>query len=183
MKINKTFIDDLLILEPSRIIDSRGYFSETFRKDILENHLGYEINFVQKNESFSYKNVLRGIHFQKKPFDQSKLVKVNFGKVLDVAVDLRNNSKTFGKFFSITLSHENQKQLFIPKGFGHAFITLSKFAYLSYMVDNYYSKDHDSGIKFNDTTLGIKWSTDYKKICVSKKDKSLKKFISNKKYW
>ena len=171
MKINKTFIEDLLIIEPQLFKDERGFFYESYNK----NNLDINIVFVQDNESKSYKGVIRGLHFQTPPFEQTKLVRCVSGNILDVAVDLRTNSKTYGKSFSIELSSENNKQLFVPKGFAHGFQVLSEIAIVSYKVDNYYNPDSDSGLIWNDKDLSIDWNLDLKPI-LSKKDLKLISF-------
>ena len=171
MKINKTFIEDLLIIEPQLFKDERGFFYESYNK----NNLDINIVFVQDNESKSYKGVIRGLHFQAPPFEQTKLVRCVSGNILDVAVDLRTNSKTYGKSFSIELSSENNRQLFVPKGFAHGFQVLSEIAIVSYKVDNYYNPDSDSGLIWNDKDLSIDWNLDLKPI-LSKKDLKLISF-------
>ena len=171
MKINKTFIEDLLIIEPQLFKDERGFFYESYNK----NNLDIDIVFVQDNESKSYKGVIRGLHFQAPPFEQTKLVRCVSGNILDVAVDLRTNSKTYGKFFSIELSSENNKQLFVPKGFAHGFQVLSEIAIVNYKVDDYYNPDSDSGLIWNDKDLSIDWNLDLKPI-LSKKDLKLISF-------
>jgi len=171
MKINKTFIEDLLIIDPQLFKDDRGFFYESYNK----NNLDINIVFVQDNESKSYKGVIRGLHFQAPPFEQTKLVRCVSGNILDVAVDLRTNSKTYGKSFSIELSSENNRQLFVPKGFAHGFQVLSEIAIVSYKVDNYYNPDSDSGLIWNDKDLSIDWNLDLKPI-LSKKDLKLISF-------
>ena len=171
MKINKTFIEDLLIIEPQLFKDERGFFYESYNK----NNLDINIVFVQDNESKSYKGVIRGLHFQAPPFEQTKLVRCVSGNILDVAVDLRTNSKTYGKSFSIELSSENNKQLFVPKGFAHGFQVLSEIAIVNYKVDNFYNPKSDSGIIWNDKDLSIDWNLDLKPI-LSKKDLKLISF-------
>ena len=171
MKINKTFIEDLLIIEPQLFKDERGFFYESYNK----NNLDIDIVYVQDNESKSYKGVIRGLHFQAPPFDQTKLVRCVSGNILDVAVDLRTNSKTYGKSFSIELSSENNKQLFIPKGFAHGFQVLSEIAIVNYKVDNYYNPKSDSGIIWNDKDLSIDWNLDIKPV-LSEKDLKLDLF-------
>jgi len=168
MKINKTFIEDLLIIEPQLFKDDRGFFYESYNK----NNLDINIVFVQDNESKSYKGVIRGLHFQAPPFDQTKIVRCISGNILDVAVDLRTNSKTYGKSFSIELSSENNKQLFVPKGFAHGFQVISDEAIVNYKVDNFYNPKSDSGIIWNDKDLSIDWNLDLKPI-LSKKDLKL----------
>ena len=160
MKINKTFIEDLLIIEPQLFKDDRGFFYESYNKNNLDKV--NNVVFVQDNESKSYKGVIRGLHFQVPPFEQAKLVRCVSGKIFDVAVDLRTNSKTYGKFFSIELSSENNKQLFVPKGFAHGFQVLSETAIVNYKVDNFYNPKFDSGIIWNDKDLSIDWNLDLK---------------------
>jgi dTDP-4-dehydrorhamnose 3,5-epimerase len=171
MKINKTFIEDLLIIEPQLFKDERGFFYESYNK----NNLDINIVFVQDNESKSYKGVIRGLHFQAPPFDQTKLVRCVSGNILDVAVDLRTNSKTYGKSFCVELSSENNKQLFVPKGFAHGFQVISDEAIVNYKVDNFYNSKSDSGIIWNDKDLSINWSLDLKPI-LSEKDLKLISF-------
>jgi dTDP-4-dehydrorhamnose 3,5-epimerase len=171
MKINKTFIEDLLIIEPQLFEDDRGFFYESYNKKTLDKN----IVFVQDNESKSVKGVIRGLHFQIPPFEQTKLVRCVSGNILDVVVDLRSNSKTYGIFFSIELSSENNKQLFIPKGFAHGFQVLSEEAIVNYKVDNFYNPKYDSGIIWNDKDLSIDWNLDIKPV-LSAKDLKLISF-------
>ncbi|MEA3418938.1 MAG: dTDP-4-dehydrorhamnose 3,5-epimerase [Campylobacterota bacterium] len=170
MKFIKTDISDVIIIEPIVFADDRGYFVETFREDKLEEAIGHSVDFVQDNESKSTYGVLRGLHFQLPPFAQSKLVRVINGKILDIAVDIRKGSPTFGKYVSIELSEENKRMLFIPRGFAHGFVVLSEEAIFSYKVDNYYSKEFDRGIAFNDPTLNIEWQLDSDALRLSVKD-------------
>ena len=172
MKINKTTISDLIIIEPKVFLDSRGYFFEPYNKKVFDKFFG-DTNFVQDNESKSSKGVLRGFHFQKPPFEQAKLVRCIQGEVLDIALDLRKKSKTYGKYEKVLLSGENKKQFFIPRGFAHAFLVLSRTAIFSYKVDNIYVPESDSGIIWNDPTLSIDWGLDKSKLIVSEKDKKL----------
>ena len=162
MKINKTFIKDLLIIEPQLFKDDRGFFYESYNKNNLDKVIN--IVFVQDNESKSNKGVIRGLHFQAPPFEQTKLVRCVSGNILDVAVDLRTNSKTYGMSFSIELSSDNKKQLLIPKGFAHGFQILSETAIVNYKVDNYYNPKSDSGIIWNDKDLSIDWNLDIKPL-------------------
>ena len=173
MKINKTFIEDLLIIEPQLFKDDRGFFYESYNKNNLDKVVN--VNFVQDNESKSNKGVIRGLHFQKPPFEQTKLVRCVSGSILDVAVDLRKNSKTYGKSFSVELSSENNKQLFVPKGFAHGFQVISDEAIVNYKVDNFYNPKSDSGIIWNDKDLLIDWNLDIKPV-VSVKDLKLISF-------
>lgn len=172
MEIIKTLINGLVIIQPKVFEDERGYFMESYKENFIKENFP-EINFIQENESKSTYGVLRGLHFQMPPFEQTKLVRVIDGEVLDVAVDLRDNSPTYGRWESIVLSGENKKQFFIPKGFAHGFIVLSKQAIFSYKVDNLYSPDHDSGIYYKDTSLGIDWLLNDNDIILSEKDKKL----------
>ena len=171
MKINKTFIEDLLIIQPQLFKDDRGFFYESYNK----NNLDINIVFVQDNESKSYKGVIRGLHFQAPPFEQTKLVRCVSGNILDVAVDLRTNSKTYGMSFSIELSSDNKKQLLIPKGFAHGYQVLNETAIVNYKVDNYYNPKSDSGLIWNDKDLSIDWNLDLKPI-LSVKDLKLISF-------
>ena len=173
MKINKTFIEDLLIIEPQLFKDDRGFFYESYNKNNLDKVIN--IVFVQDNESKSNKGVIRGLHFQAPPFEQTKLVRCVSGNILDVAVDIRKNSKTYGKSFSVELSSENNKQLFVPKGFAHGFQVLSETAIVNYKVDGFYNPDSDSGLIWNDKDLSIDWNLDLKPI-LSKKDLKLISF-------
>ena len=166
MKINKTFIEDLLIIEPPLFKDERVFFYESYNKKKLDKIIN--IVFVQDDESKSYKGVIRGLHFQKPPFEQTKLVRCICGKILDVVVDIRKNSKTYGKYFSIELSSENNKQLFVPKGFAHGFQALSEEAIVNYKVDNFYNPKSDSGIIWNDKDLSIDWNPNIKPVISSK---------------
>jgi len=180
MEIFKTPIDGSIVLSPTLFSDDRGSFYESYKKTILDDILGYKVEFVQDNESFSSKGVLRGLHFQKGVYAQAKLVRVVHGAVLDVAVDLRLESPTYGQHFSIELSSENKKQLFIPRGFAHGFVVLSDTALFSYKCDNYYNKSSESGIIYNDPTLNIDWKFPDDQLQLSKKDLELPQFKSLK---
>ncbi|HFQ61684.1 MAG TPA: dTDP-4-dehydrorhamnose 3,5-epimerase [Epsilonproteobacteria bacterium] len=170
MKISKTKIEGVLLIEPKIFGDDRGYFTETFRKDLFENVVGHKVDFIQDNESKSSFGVLRGLHYQLPPFSQSKLVRVIEGSVLDVAVDIRKGSPTYGKYVAIELSDENKKQLFVPRGFAHGFLVTSPTAIFSYKVDNYYAPEYDRGILYNDFTIGIDWNIELEKVLLSDKD-------------
>lgn len=170
MKFIKTKIPDVVIIEPNIFLDDRGYFMETYRYDKLKEAIGYTVDFVQNNESKSSYGVLRGLHFQLPPFAQSKLARVIKGKILDIAVDIRKGSPTFGKYVSVELSDDNKRMLFIPRGFAHGFVVLSDEAILSYQVDNYYSKESDRGIIFDDPALNIDWQIDIEDLQLSNKD-------------
>jgi len=173
MEFIKTEISDVWIIENKKWKDERGYFAETYRKKELDKIVGYSIDFVQDNESKSSKYVLRGLHYQLPPFAQSKLVRVISGKILDVAIDIRKSSPTFGQYVAVELSSENMRQLFLPQGFAHGFVVLSDEAIVNYKVDNYYAPNYERGIKFNDDELAIKWGVDDNKIIVSDKDNIL----------
>ena len=170
MKFTKTNIDDVVIIEPQVFIDDRGYFCESFSQEKFEENIG-SINFIQDNESKSAFGVLRGLHFQKPPYAQAKLVRCVKGKVLDVAVDIRKESPTYGKHVAVELSEENKKQLFVPRGFAHGFIVLSEEAIFSYKVDNKYAPSHEDGVLWNDETLNIDWGIPLEEIILSEKDK------------
>lgn len=172
MKFIKADIPDIIIIEPHVFKDERGYFFESFKQNELNEFLGYEVNFCQENESKSTYGALRGLHYQEPPFAQAKLVRVIQGSVLDVVVDIRKNSITFGKHFEIELNEENKKQLFIPNGFAHGFVTLSETAIFSYKVDNYYNKEFEKGLAFNDSALGINWRLNQNQLKISFKDRS-----------
>ncbi len=163
-------IPDVFVIEPKVHGDHRGYFIETFRQDKLEEALGYKINFIQDNESKSSKGVLRGLHFQLAPHAQSKLVRVIEGSVLDVAVDIRRGSPTFGQHVAVELSGDNKKQMFVPRGFAHGFIVLSETATFAYKVDNYYSPECDRGLAFDDADLNIDWLLAKDSLSLSEKD-------------
>lgn len=170
MKFSRANIPDIIIIEPEVLIDERGYFFESFKQDKLNQFLGFDVNFCQENESKSTYGVLRGLHYQKAPFAQAKLVRVIHGSVLDVAVDIRKDSPTFGKHIEVELNDVNKKQLFIPKGFAHGFVVLSETAIFSYKTDNYYNKEFERGIKYDDPTLIIDWKIKKDDIKISPKD-------------
>ena len=172
MNIISTKIPDLKIIQRRVFEDSRGYFFESFNQRQFETEIGAS-KFVQDNESSSVYGTLRGIHFQKPPFDQDKLVRVIQGNVWDVAVDLRPNSATYKQWFGVELSGENKQQLFIPKGFGHAFLVLSKSAIFAYKVSAYYAPDYDAGIRYDDPELSIDWPLPEKDFVTSEKDRKL----------
>tara|TARA_B110000263_G_C15131570_1_gene429112 strand:+ start:90 stop:641 length:552 start_codon:yes stop_codon:yes gene_type:complete len=172
LKILKTSIKDLVVIEPEIFYDSRGYFFESYNQNLFIKKLG-DFKFIQDNESKSPKGVLRGFHFQKPPFEQAKLVRCIQGEVLDIALDLRKNSTTYGKYEKVLLSGENKKQFFIPRGFAHAFLVLSENAIFSYKVDNVYAPQSESGVMWNDPSLLIDWVIDESKLIISDKDKSL----------
>lgn len=176
MKFTRTEIPDVVICEPQVFGDDRGYFVETFRQDKLEDFIGYKIDFCQDNESKSSYGVLRGLHYQLTPHAQTKLVRVITGKVLDVAVDIREGSPTFGKHVAVELTEENKKQLLVPRGFAHGFVVLSEEATFAYKVDNYYSPECDRGMAFDDKDLNIDWKLPLDKMNLSEKDKKQPSF-------
>ena len=182
MKKIETYINDLIIFEPEIYRDERGYFFESYNKKELKN-INVDSDFVQDNESSSSYGVLRGLHFQEEPFDQAKLIRCLKGEVLDVVVDLRKKSSTYLKHFSIKLSDVNKYQLYIPKGFAHGFVVLSKNATFSYKVDNYYSPNHERGIIWNDSSLNIDWKVPKNKIIISDKDQKLPSLLWKKKIY
>ena len=175
MEIVKTSIEGLVIIQPKVFDDERGYFMESYKESFIKENFP-DIHFIQDNESKSSYGVLRGLHFQKPPFEQTKLVRVIEGEVLDVAVDLRKESPTCGKWESLILSGLNKKQLLIPRGFAHGFIVLSNYAVFAYKVDNIYAPEYDSGIYYNDSSLGIDWQLKEEDIIVSDKDRILNNF-------
>lgn len=172
MEFLKTTLEGVLLIKPTVMGDERGYFSEIFRQDKFEEAVGHKVNFIQDNESKSAKGVLRGLHFQAPPFAQSKLVRVLEGEVLDIAIDIRLDSPTYGQHYSTVISLENKQQLFIPRGFAHGFVVLSDTAVFSYKVDNYYSPESDSGIAFDDPDLAIDWKIPLEQLSLSDKDKN-----------
>jgi dTDP-4-dehydrorhamnose 3,5-epimerase len=170
MKFTRTEIPAVIVCEPNILKDERGYFFESFKKEVFEDFIGGHINFIQDNEAKSTKGVLRGLHYQLPPFAQSKLVRVVKGSVLDIAVDIRKSSPTFGKYEAVELTAENKLQLFIPKGFAHGYVVLSDEAIFSYKVDNYYNKESERGIMFNDPALQIDWKLPANELIISEKD-------------
>jgi dTDP-4-dehydrorhamnose 3,5-epimerase len=172
MKITKTPLADLLLLEPQVYEDPRGYFIESYQQAWFDTHVA-PTAFIQDNESKSSRGVLRGLHFQSGAFAQAKLVRVLQGEVLDVVVDLRPNSPSFGQHFKVILNDDNKKQVFIPRGFAHGFLTLSETAVFAYKVDNHYSKAHEGGIAYNDPDLAIDWGLTATEILISEKDAEL----------
>lgn len=172
MEIIKNSIEGLVIIQPKVFKDERGYFLESYKESFIKENFP-DIHFIQDNESKSSYGVLRGLHFQKPPFEQTKLVRVIEGKVLDVAVDIRPGSLTYGVHESVILSGENKKQFLIPKGFAHGFVVLSDTAVFSYKVDNYYAPKYDSGILYNDPQLNIDWIVNKNEIRISEKDNGL----------
>lgn len=176
MNIKATTLEGCFIIEPNVLNDERGYFFESFHQKKFQELTGVKTQFVQDNQSLSQRGVLRGLHFQTGEFTQSKLVKVIKGSVLDVAVDLRKDSSTFGKHFSILLSEKNKLQLFIPRGFAHGFVVLENDTIFSYKCDNYYNKSAEGGVMYNDPDLDIDWMLEEDEIILSEKDKRLSYF-------
>lgn len=174
MKIEKTNFSDLFVITPTIFTDNRGYFMESYNQKQLDNVCG--INFVQDNESLSHKGVLRGLHFQRPPFAQAKLVRVIVGSILDIAVDLRKKSPTYGKHFSHIISDKNKKQLFIPVGFAHGFLSLENNTIVNYKSSEFYNKDSEDSLLWNDKDLSIEW--DEKNPILTEKDMNAKKFIT-----
>lgn len=182
MQIISTDFQDLYIIEPTILTDDRGFFYENFNQKIFLEKTGIDVDFVQENFSKSKYWTIRGLHFQTWEFTQSKFITCLEGKILDIALDLREGSPTFGKIFSIELSSENKKSIFIPRGFAHWFATLSENAIISYKCDNFYNKNSESWIIFDDEDLAIDWQIPQEKIILSEKDKilpSFKKFLEN----
>ncbi|ORM38553.1 dTDP-4-dehydrorhamnose 3,5-epimerase [Francisella endosymbiont of Ornithodoros moubata] len=171
MKFTCADIEDVIICEPAVHNDHRGYFVETFREDKLFDFLGYKIDFCQDNESKSSYGVLRGLHYQLPPHSQTKLVRVIQGSVLDVAVDIRNGSPTFGQYVAVELSAENKKQLLVPRGFAHGFVVLEDDTIFAYKADSYYSPECDRGIAFDDNYIAIDWQVPLSELKLSAKDK------------
>lgn len=169
MEYIKTGIEGVYILQPKVFEDARGYFFEAYKQEDFTKHIG-AINFIQDNESKSSRGVLRGLHYQKGESSQAKLVRVIKGRVLDVAVDMRMSSETFGKHVAVELSGENKRQFFIPRGFAHGFLVLSDEAIFTYKVDNIYAPEHEASVRFDDEKLGISWPMDSKDILTSPKD-------------
>ena len=180
MKFIPQGIRDVVLIEPTIRGDDRGFFVETFRQDLFEEAIGYKVNFVQDNQSKSTKGVLRGHHFQLPPYSQAKLVTVIEGRVLDISVDIRKSSPTFGQHVSVELTSQNKHQLFVPRGFAHGFVVLSDSATFAYKVDNYYSLAHERGIAFDDPELAIDWKFPLGELRLSDKDKTHPLLVNSK---
>lgn len=176
MIIKETKLKGCFVLEPNVFQDKRGYFLESYNQIIFNEAIGLNVNFVQDNESFSSKGVLRGLHYQTGEYAQAKLVRVIKGKVLDVCVDLRQESKTFSNYFSIILDDKDNKQIFIPRGFAHGFLVLENDTIFSYKCDNYYNKSSENGILYNDNSINIEWNFPESQLILSVKDKNLPTF-------
>lgn len=175
MQLQPTLIEDLFVVSPQVFNDERGYFLESFNQRTLASH-GLKIEFIQDNESFSKFGTLRGLHFQAGEFAQAKLVRVVKGSILDVAVDLRPLSKTFGQYFSIELNSNNKKQLLIPKEFAHGFVVLSEYAIVLYKCSNFYQKTAEDGIRFDDSDLNIDWQVPTKSLIINERDANFQSF-------
>ncbi|MDN5200216.1 dTDP-4-dehydrorhamnose 3,5-epimerase [Fulvivirgaceae bacterium BMA10] len=175
MNITKTHMEGLFILEPQVFEDDRGYFMESYNAKTLK-ALGVDTQFIQDNQSKSTYGVIRGLHYQKEPYAQTKLVRVLQGEIFDVTLDLRKSSKTYGQWIGVKLSEENKRQLLVPKGFAHGFSVLSEQATILYKTDNYYYPDYDRGIAYNDPELNIDWQIKQDIAIVSDKDKKLPHF-------
>ena len=175
MNYIETEVNGIWLIEPKVIRDERGYFMEAFKEEEFKAHVG-DVHFIQDNESKSSFGVLRGLHYQKGEHCQAKLVRVIKGRVLDVAVDLRQSSPTFGKYVSVELSEKNQRQFFIPRGFAHGFLVLSDEAIFTYKVDNAYAPQAEASIRFNDETIGIEWPIAEEQLLLSPKDKTAPSF-------
>jgi dTDP-4-dehydrorhamnose 3,5-epimerase len=183
MKFIESKLKGCFILEPKIIEDARGYFMESFNEQTFANGVGTPVHFVQDNQSFSSKGVLRGLHYQCGTHAQAKLVRVLQGEVLDVAVDIRPGSPTYGQYESVLLSAENQKQFFVPRGFAHGFLVLSETATFFYKCDNFYNKESEGGIIFNDPTVNIDWNFPLDELLISEKDTVLPSLENAKKVW
>ncbi len=170
MEYIKTDIEGVWVIEPKVFKDARGYFFEAWKQDEFDSHIGKHVSFIQDNESKSSYGVLRGLHYQKGEYSQAKLVRVIKGKVVDVAVDIRKSSPTFGKYVAVELSEDNKRQLFIPRGFAHGFVVLSEEAIFTYKVDNVYAPTHEASIRWDDPTIAIQWPIDTKDVLTSEKD-------------
>lgn len=170
MEYKKTDIEGVWVIEPKVFSDNRGYFYEVWKQADFDEYIGYHVEFIQDNESKSSFGVLRGLHYQKGEYSQAKLVRVLKGRVLDVAVDLRKDSPTLGKYVMVELSEENKRQFFIPRGFAHGFLVLSDEAVFTYKVDNIYAPQSEVSLRWNDETIGINWPIDMKEVVTSDKD-------------
>ncbi len=184
MKFTELEIKGIWLIEPKIFTDQRGYFMESFKKDLFEQHIG-KVGFIQDNESKSTKGVLRGLHFQKGEFSQAKLVRALRGKVLDVVVDIRKNSPTFGKYVAVELTEDNKRQLYMPRNMAHGFVVLSDEATFSYKVDNIYSPQHEATLAWNDPSINVDWILEEGELILSDKDQlgvSLEEIMKNKIY-
>ena len=176
MKIIETNFDDLFEINFNNFNDNRGFFKETYNRNKLKDYTGNDFEFIQDNLVYSEKMVLRGLHYQQEPYSQTKYIYVIHGEILDVVVDIRKHSKTYGKYHSCIISSKKNNALIVPKGFAHGYLTLSDIAYVNYKVDNIYHKSSERGIKYDDRFLNIKWGHDKKLFKISEKDKNLKNY-------
>lgn len=183
MNFIPTKLQGCYIIEPKIIQDERGYFMESFNEKTFQNGVGQAVHFVQDNQSFSSKGVLRGLHYQTGEYAQAKLVRVLQGEVLDVAVDIRPDSPTFGQYEAVILSGENQRQFFVPRGFAHGFLVLSETATFFYKCDNFYNKESEGGIIYNDENININWQFSLEDLIISEKDKVQPTIENAKKVW
>lgn len=183
MNFIPTKLQGCYIIEPKIILDERGYFMESFNEKTFQNGVGQAVHFVQDNQSFSSKGVLRGLHYQTGEYAQAKLVRVLQGEVLDVAVDIRPDSPTFGQYEAVILSGENQRQFFVPRGFAHGFLVLSETATFFYKCDNFYNKENEGGIIYNDENININWQFSLEDLIISEKDKVQPTLENAKKVW
>lgn len=183
MIFTETKLKGCFVLEPKIIKDERGYFMESFNEKTFQNGVGEKVHFVQDNQSYSTKGVLRGLHYQTGEHAQAKLVRVLHGEVLDVAVDIRPNSETFGQYEAVLLSGDNHKQFFVPRGFAHGFLVLSERASFFYKCDNFYNKESEGGLMYNDETVGIDWNFPTSELLISEKDQILPNLENAKKAW
>ena len=183
MKFTETKLKGCFLIEPKIITDERGYFMESFNENTFQEGIQQSVRFVQDNQSFSSKGVLRGLHYQVGEHAQAKLVRVIHGEVLDVAVDIRPDSLTFGQYEAVLLSAENQRQFFVPRGFAHGFLVLSETATFFYKCDNFYNKEAEGGILFNDPTIDIHWDFPMDHLLISEKDQHLPTLQNAKKVW
>ena len=183
MEFNPTKLQGCFIIQPKIIEDERGYFMESFNEKTFQKGINQDVHFVQDNQSFSSKGVLRGLHYQTAEHAQAKLVRVLHGEVLDVAVDIRPNSVTYGQSVSVLLSSVNQKQFFVPRGFAHGFLVLSETATFFYKCDNFYNKESEGGIIYNDKSLNIDWQFGENELIISEKDKVLPILENAKRAW
>ena len=183
MIFTETKLKGCFVIEPKIIKDDRGYFMESYNEKTFQNGINAEVKFVQDNQSYSSKGVLRGLHYQVENHAQAKLVRVLQGSVLDVAVDLRPDSETFGQYESIELSGENQKQFFVPRGFAHGFLVLSETATFFYKCDNFYNKESEGGLIYNDPNINIDWQFETENLLISDKDKVLPNLENARKVW
>ena len=183
MIFTETKLKGCYIIEPKIIRDERGYFMESFNEKTFQNGIEQKVNFVQDNQSFSTKGVLRGLHYQTGEHAQAKLVRVLQGEVLDVAVDIRPESKTYGQYEAVLLSSDNQTQFFIPRGFAHGFLVLSEAAIFFYKCDNFYNKESEGGLSYNDQSVNIDWNFPISELLISEKDQILPILENAKKVW